>query len=100
MVEEVSSLIRRLPDKSSAADPILTSVLKDVADLVAPYMVCLFNAFIAVGQFRSGFKPWFITQIVKKAGLDKEDVKSYRSISNLSGLSKLLERLTARLLIT
>ena len=34
-VDEVSSSIRRLPDKSSAANPI-PNVLKDVADLVAP----------------------------------------------------------------
>jgi len=37
--------------------------------------------------------------IVKKVGLDKEDVKSYRPIFNLSVLSKLLERLSARRLI-
>jgi hypothetical protein len=95
-VEEVSSLIHRLPDKSSAADPIPTSVLKDVSELVAPYIVHLYNASIAVGRFPSCFKRSFITPIVKKAGLDREDVKSYRPISNLSVLSKLLERLTAR----
>jgi len=98
-VDEVSSLIRRLPDKSSAADPIPTSVLKDVADLVAPYIVHLFNTSIAAGRFPSCFKRSFITPIVKKAGLDKEDVQSYRPISNLSVLSKLIERLIARRLI-
>jgi len=46
-VEEVSSLIRRLPDKSLAADLIQFSVLKDMADLVAPYVG---HCLIPVGQ--------------------------------------------------
>jgi len=50
-VEDVSIHIRRLPDKSSAADPIPTSVLKDVADLVVPYIVHLFHTSIAAGRF-------------------------------------------------
>jgi len=99
MVEEVSSLICWLQDKSSAADPIQTSVLKDVADLVALYIVRLFNTSIAVGQFLSCFKRLFITPIAKKAGLDNEDGKSYRPISNLSVLSKLLKHCTAQRLI-
>jgi len=85
--------------KSSAADPIKTSALKDVADLVVPYIVHLFNTSIAAGRFPCCFKRSFITPIPKKFGLDKEDVKSYRPISNLSVLSKLLERLSARCLI-
>ena len=50
-IDEVSLYIRRLPDKSSAANPIPTSVLKDVADFVAPYIVHLFNTSIAAGRF-------------------------------------------------
>jgi hypothetical protein len=45
------------------------------------------------------FKRAFITPIVKKAGLDSTDPKSYRPISNLSVLSKTLEHLVARHLI-
>jgi len=65
-------------------------VLKDVADdLVVPYIVHLFNTSIAAGRFPSCFKRSFITQIVKIV----------QPIINLSGLSKLLERLEARRLI-
>ena len=49
--DDVNSAIRRLPDKSSAADPIPTSVLKQVADLVAPFIVELFNRSLAAGHF-------------------------------------------------
>ena len=53
--------IRRLPDKSSHADPILTSVSKKVADLVAPFITELFNRSLDAGHFPSVFKEAFIT---------------------------------------
>jgi hypothetical protein len=45
------------------------------------------------------FKEAYITPLLKKPDLDPTDVKSYRPISNLSVLSKLLERLVARQLL-
>jgi len=38
-VDDVTSSVRQLPDKSSAADPILTFVLKQTIDLLAPFIV-------------------------------------------------------------
>jgi len=83
----------------SAADPIPTAVLKEVAELLAPYFVELFNRSFATGQFPSTFKEAFITPIVKKPGLDVNDVASYRPISNLTVVSKVLERLAAHQLM-
>jgi len=91
--------VRSLPDKSSAADPIPTSVLKQTMDLLAPFIVELFNKSHAVGHFPAAFKEVFFTPIVKKPGLDDTDVSSYRPISNLPVLSKLLEHLVARQLM-
>ena len=88
-VDTVIDAVRQLPDKSSAADPMPTSVLKQVVDLVAPYLTELFNRSLATGHFPSGFKEAFITPIVKKAGLDTSDVSTYRPISNLTVVSKL-----------
>ena len=99
-VDDVIDAVRQLPDKSSAADPMPTHVLKQVVDLIAPYFTELFSRSLAAGYFPSGFKEAFITPIVKKAGLDATDVGSYRPISNLSVVSKLLERIVARQLMT
>ena len=98
-VDTVIDAVQQLPYKSSAADPMPTSVLKQVVDLVAPFFTELFNRSLAAGHFPSGFKEAFITPIVKKAGLDTSDVSSYRPISNLSVLSKLFERLVVRQLM-
>jgi len=78
--DDVISTIRRLPDKTSAADLIPTSVLKQIADLVAPFVTELFNLLL---------NSWlrlkaFIAPIVKKPGLDATNASSYRPISNLS----------------
>jgi len=93
--DDVINAVKRLPDKSSAADPFPTSVFKQVIDLLSPYITELFNRSLAVGRFPAVFRQAFITPIVKKPGLDATDVSSYRPISNLSMLSKLLERLVA-----
>jgi hypothetical protein len=92
-VYDAITSIRRLPDKT---DPISTPVLKLVSDLLAPYITELFNRSMSSGQVPRCFKHAFITPIVKKAGLDSTDLNSYRPISNLSVLSKTLERLVAR----
>ena len=92
-VDTVIDAVRQLPDKSSATNPMPTSVLKQVVDLFAPYFTDLFNHSLATDHFPSVFKEAFITPIVKKAGLETLDVNTNRPISNLSVVSKLLERL-------
>jgi Reverse transcriptase (RNA-dependent DNA polymerase) len=66
---------------------------------LAPYMAELFNRSLATGFFPSMYKASYITPLLDKPSLDAADVKSYRPISNLSVLSKLLERLVARQLV-
>ena len=91
--DDVISAIRQLPDKTSAADPIPTSMLKQTADVVAPFVTELFNRSLSTGHFPAAFKEAFITPIVKKPGLDAASGSSHHPISNLSVLSKPLELL-------
>jgi len=98
-VDEVVDAVRQLPNKSSAADPMPTSVLKEIVNLIAPFITRLFNRSLAAGHFPASFKEAFISPVIKKAGLDTADVSYYRPISNLSVMSKLLERLVVRQLM-
>jgi hypothetical protein len=91
-VDDVITSIRRLPDKTSAADPT-------VFYLLAPYITEMFNRSKSSDQVPQCFKHAFITLTVKKAGLDGTDLNSYQPISNLSVLSKTLEHLIARQLL-
>jgi len=58
------------------------------------------NCLAHVPSVPSSFKSGYVTPLLKKADLDAADVKSYPAITNLSVVSKLLERLVAQQLTT
>jgi len=66
---DVINAVRRLPDKSSAADPLPTTVVIQVIDLHSPFITELFSRSPSTGRFPAGFRQAFITLIVKKSGL-------------------------------
>jgi hypothetical protein len=92
--------IGRQRDKSSAIDPMPTSVLKSIADLVAPFIAELFSRSLEQGYYPNEFKRAFVTPVIKQTGLDASVASSYRPISNLSVLSKLFDRMVARQLLS
>ena len=74
-------------------------LLKEHVDVFAPFLTALFNRSLSLGVVPSGFKAAYTTPRLKKPDLDPANVKSFRPISNLTVLSKLLERLVARELL-
>ena len=74
-------------------------LLKDCADVVAPFLVELYNKSLQTDSVPALYKTAYVTPLLKKSELDSADLRSYRPISNLSVLSKLLERLVARQLL-
>ena len=98
-ISDVIKAVKLLPDKQCSANPMPTWLLKECADVLAPFLCHMFNASLQQGYVLSIFKSAFITPLLKKSDLDSADVKAYRLISNLSVLSKLLERLVARQLL-
>jgi len=98
-VYDVTAAIQLLPDKQCASDPIPTRLLNDYADVVAPFLVELYNKSLQTGSVPASCKAADITPLLKKSDLDSADVRSCRPISNLSVLSRLLERLVARQLL-
>ena len=98
-VDDVAAAVRRLPDKQCTSDPLPTSLLKENVDTLAPFLTELFNRSLLQGTVPSVFKSAFITPLLKKPDLDPAETKSYRPISNLSVLSKTLERLVASQLL-
>ena len=94
-VDEVTAAVCALPDKSCALDPLPTAQLKAVVDVIAPFLTALFNRSLSSGSVPEAFKTACITPFLKKSDIDSTDARSFRPISNLSVVSKLLERLVA-----
>ena len=98
-VDEVTTLIARLPSKTSPLDIIHISVLKACSDVFAPLIVHLANLSFLEGHFPDQYKIAQVTPLLKKAGMDEGDPANYRPISNLSTISKIVERLCLKRLL-
>ena len=53
------------------------------------------NVSLYNGIFPDPFKEAIVTPLIKKSTLSEEDLKSYRPVSGLSFLSKLVEHIVA-----
>jgi hypothetical protein len=90
---EVSKLLSSMQSKSSPCDFIPTRLLKECITVFSHIIARLANLSFSEGYFPSQFKSAQITPTLKKQGLDPNDPKNLRPISNLSTISKVLERL-------
>ena len=94
--EAVAQLVMKSPSKHSQADPIPTWLLKDCLHLLQSFLTCLINSSIINCTVPECMKMAIVTPILKKPNLDPSDISNFRPISNLSFLSKLLERAICR----
>ena len=69
--------------------------MKQCIHILLPLLSKLVNLSLKNGIFPSPFKQAIVTPLLKKSTLSKEDLKTYRPVSGLSFLSKLVERIVA-----
>jgi Reverse transcriptase (RNA-dependent DNA polymerase)/Endonuclease-reverse transcriptase len=91
--DEVRRIILSLPDSSCSLDIIPTFLLKSCLDALLPPITTFLNLCLAESKFPSLLKHAMITPLLKKSNLPSDDLSNYRPISNLTFLSKVLERL-------
>ena len=94
--DTIVQLVMKSPSKHSQADPIPTWLLKESVQLLAPFLTCFVNESITNCTVPDCMKMAIVTPILKKPNLDPSDISNFRPISNLSFLSKLLERAISR----
>ena len=92
---EVRKIIMSSPSKSCDLDPLPTILLKACLDVLIKPITDIINASLCSGLFPEDFKCAHVNPILKKTTLSKEDLNSYRPISNLSFISKILEKVVA-----
>jgi len=80
------------PANTCLLDPIPTHLVREFIDLLLPYVTRTVNASLSQGRLPDSQKHAVVFPLLKKSGLDTSDMTNYRPVSNLTFLSKLVER--------
>ena len=92
---EVRKIIAKSPTKSCSLNPAPTWMVKDSVDELIPMVTILVNLSLQSANVPDSMKQALVTPLLKKDDIDPEVLKNYRPVSNLSFLSKVLERVVA-----
>src|SRR3977135_128017 len=92
---DIKSIMKCSPSKSCSLDPIPTYLLQSCETIVSP-LTKLINSSLNTGVVPKCFKHALVTPLIKNSKLDSNSMSSYRPISNLLYVSKLLERCVAK----
>ena len=99
--ELICRLISQSPTKSCTFDPIPTTMTKRcLYDLAPPpplLVTRIVNVSLSAGTVPSGLKQVLVTPILKKPGLDANNLRNLILVSNLPFDSKILERVVLQL---
>jgi len=98
--EEVRRLIMQSPAKSCARDLIPTFLLKEMVNVLLPYLTAMINTSLREGRLQSSHKHAVVTPLIKTTGLDAKELKNYRPVSNLTFASKLVETVVSLRLVS
>ncbi len=96
--DEVRDLIKKTSNKHCLLDPAPTYIVKDNLEEILPLITKIINLSLQLGDMPLSMKHAIIKPLLKKSGLELVH-NNYRPVSNLSYLSKLIERAVASQLI-
>ena len=87
------------PTKSCELDPIPTFLPKEVIDVLLPFLTAMCNASLREGHLPASERHAIVRPLIKNSSLDSSDAKNYRSVSNLTFMSKVIERNVSRQIV-
>ena len=73
-------------------DPIPTSITKKCLDDLVSLITFIVTASLSTGIVPPQFKQAIVTPLLKKPGLNTNDMKNFRPVSDLSFISEILEK--------
>ena len=93
LIEEhtIKAIVRWAPSKSCELDPLPISLLKEHLDVIAPALRYVANNSLKSGIMSTNLKEALLRPLLKKMGLVLMP-KNFRPVSNLTYLSKIIER--------
>jgi len=92
LADDIRRVLLRSPAKTCALDPLQTYVLLEVVE-VLPFIYVMCNTSLREDSFPRTQKTAIIMPALKKQIADPDEPKSYRLISNLTFILKVLERI-------
>ena len=92
---DVRRIIIASPMKSCSLDPVPTFVIREAVDVLLSYITCMVNASLCQETVPALQKHAIITPLIKKQGLGVTDIANFRPVSNLTFISKVIERAAA-----
>ena len=98
--DEIQQLLSKMNKTTCKLDPFGTSIIMQHSQHFIPVYVHLINLCFSTGIFPTGFKSAVVKPLLKKPTLDYEVLKNFRPISNLTFLSKLIEKVIAERLVS
>ncbi|PIK35351.1 hypothetical protein BSL78_27825 [Apostichopus japonicus] len=90
--DEILKIIKNSPSKSCMLDPLPTWLAKGCSAELILLITNIVNTSMSTGTVPDSFKVAHVTPVLKKTSLDRNCLKNYRPISNLSFVSKVLEK--------
>jgi len=81
-----------MPNKQCSTYPIPTWIIKDSIAVFKHVITKIVNWSIKSSKVPSLFKKAIVTPLLKKTNLNPDNLKNYRPVSNLSFISKVLEK--------
>ena len=90
--EDIIEIVNSMNNSTCQLDPMPTSILKPMVKVLVPVLCYIVNKSLQSGQFPSLLKHALVKPTLKKCNLDPDILKNYRPVSNLTFLSKLIEK--------
>ena len=94
-IDETIRLLALSKPKTCMLDPVPTWLVKKLIHELAPVFCTIANLSLGCDVIPVSEKRALVTPILKKSNLCKVDMKNYRPVSNLSFLSKFIERIVS-----
>ena len=92
---EIRNIIKLSPAKSCELDPLPTWLLKECIAELVPTITDIVNMSLRDSLMPKSLKTALIRPLLKKTGLDRDILKNYRPVSNLTFISKVIEKVVS-----
>ena len=92
---EITTIIKKASKATCLLDPIPTNFLHDLLPVLAPIITELVNTCLSNGVFPSELKSAIVQPLLKKPSLVPEELSNFRPVSNLSFISRVIEKVVA-----